>query len=150
MSQFERILFGGLKKPTEGPFPPFAWYYARMDMLLYIKEDCTYLSERVDPYLSVFVRPEDGRLVGFKLKGFQCLFNQLKPHPRLRNLDFSFVVALLEMALGKGLDGDVIQELRAGKVNDVLQRLLRYQAVRKLLSGWTGKVNVEEGELLYS
>ena len=73
-------LFADLPKPktVPEPFKPHARYLADMDMLMFLTEDCSYATERVDAYLSLFWHPTEDRVVGLKLKGFKHVFNKIK------------------------------------------------------------------------
>lgn len=92
-------------------FEPTAKYYHAMDFLLYVREDCAYVADRVDPYLTVLYHPNEGRIVGIKLKGFRFLFDQFrKIVGRLGDEHFLPVVKFIEIALVAGVAEAYIAE----------------------------------------
>ena len=58
-----------LEKLNE-PFVPTTFFVERLDILLYIREDCAYRSQWVDETLEILLHPHEERVVGFKLTGF--------------------------------------------------------------------------------
>lgn len=102
----EELAKGGGKAPE---FEPYARYLADMDMLLYVREDCSYRAERVDPVLTILWDPdrEKDRLVGVKVKGFHHVFLQVKKALGLYDEQFlplmKFVEAAFELGLGEQL-----------------------------------------------
>ena len=75
-----------------------------MDFLLYLREDCSYRADRVDPFLTVLYHPYEDRIVGIKLKGFRFLFDQFrKIVEHLDNEHFLPLVKFVEIALVAGV-----------------------------------------------
>jgi hypothetical protein len=74
-----------------------------MDAINYLNEDCSYTSERVDGWLTIFWHPEDvSRPVGFRLKGIRHIFlkvRQLKAASLLTEADFFSVIRILEVVV---------------------------------------------------
>ena len=94
-------------------FVPTAKYYHTMDFLLYLREDCHYRADRVDPFLTVLYHPYEPRIVGIKLKGFRFLFDQFcKIVGRSGPKHFLPVVKFIEMALVAGVAEAYIAENR--------------------------------------
>ena len=100
---FEQLIESvGIEKVPEGTFTPVAKYYSDMDCLSYVNLDCSYRTERVDAYLTVFWHPQEDRLVGVKLKGFRFLFTRLKNILDLKEAHFIPMVKAIELALAGG------------------------------------------------
>lgn len=97
---------------VRGDFEPTAKYYHAMDFLLYLREDCSFVADRVDPFLTVLYHPdEQSRIVGIKLKGFRFLFEQFRKIVEdLDPEDFLPVVKFIEMALVAGVAEAYIEE----------------------------------------
>lgn len=60
-----------------GVFVPTARYYASMDTLLFLKEDCSYSAEHVGNFLMVLWHPSECRLVGVRLECCSFLFERM-------------------------------------------------------------------------
>ena len=117
MTEFVGLLFhaAGVSRAQEREsFEPTAKYYHAMDFLLYLREDCSYVADRVDPFLTVLYHPHDqSRIVGIKLKGFRFLFDQLrKIVEHLESEHFLPVVKFIEMALVAGMAEAYIDQNR--------------------------------------
>lgn len=70
-----------LWKPSpDGPpkFEPVARYFAPMDCLIYLREDCTYRAVRLNAFTTILLHPYEDRPVGVKLKGMRFLHERLK------------------------------------------------------------------------
>ncbi|MDE0177893.1 MAG: hypothetical protein OXP36_04790 [Gammaproteobacteria bacterium] len=94
----------GVEDRVAGEFKPVAKYYHAMDFLLYLREDCSYRADRVDPFLTVLYHPYEDRIVGIKLKGFRFLFDQFrKIVEHLDNEHFLPLVKFVEIALVAGV-----------------------------------------------
>lgn len=110
-------------------FEPIARYYPEMDLLLFLNEECSYRSDRIDPFLTVLWHSKDERLVGLKLKGFRFIFEQAKSILELREDAFLPLVKAIEIALVGSL-GELMMK-RAEK--DRIERLRdRYEQAKQL------------------
>jgi len=58
-------------------FRPAAKYFAAMDCLIYLREDCSYRAVRLDSLRTVLLHPTEDRAVGVKLKGTRFLMERL-------------------------------------------------------------------------
>src|SRR4051794_32989203 len=58
-------------------FRPAAKYFAAMDCLIYLREDCSYRAVRLDTLRTVLLHPTEDRPVGVKLKGTRFLMERL-------------------------------------------------------------------------
>ncbi len=68
-----------------------------MDFLEYVSCDDVTVSDRIDPVLTVMWNYEQTEVVGFRLKGFRCLFNEtLKKLMPLQDEDFDPLVDTLK------------------------------------------------------
>jgi len=95
-----------VSEPVPGSgFRPTAKYYHAMDFLLYVREDCSYRSDRIDRFLTVLYHPYEETIVGIKLKGFRFLFEQFKRIVKdltdlnLDDRHFLPVIAFIEVAV---------------------------------------------------
>ncbi len=120
--------------PGHERFKPVARYYAAMDFLLYLKEDCSCVEDRIDSRLTLLWHPYERRAVGVRLKGFRALYQHLKTI--LANVDGEFekkvpfvsLVALLEMALVSGAGDKIVHDAEKQRMHE------GYQKARELLS----------------
>jgi hypothetical protein len=77
---------------------PTAVYFMDSDCVEYVKEDCFCVYERVDGFLTLIFDETKYNLIGFKLKGFKCLFERhLKPLFELHDKQFVDLVSAIEM-----------------------------------------------------
>ena len=120
-----------------GDFEPTAKYYHAMDFLLYLREDCSYVADRVDPFLTVLYHPDDqSRIVGIKLKGFRFLFDQFRKVVEQLNDDhFLPVVKFIEMALVAGMAEAYIAKNKE-RIQKSRERIEKsYDEARRLVEG---------------
>jgi hypothetical protein len=79
------------------PYKPVALYLLDSDCVEYIKEDGFCVYERVDDFLTLIFDETKFNLIGFKLKGFKCIFEQhLKPLFKLHDQQFIELVSVIE------------------------------------------------------
>ena len=87
-------------------FAPGAKYFAPMDCIIYLREDCSYRAVRIDALRTVLLHPTEDRPVGIKVKG--ALFVAERLRAILRSIGFQeddiALAALWEAALT--LDGE--------------------------------------------
>lgn len=84
------------------PYRPCAVYFDDSDCIEYVKEDGFAVYERVDDFLTLIFDKTKIRLIGFKLKGFKCVFNeQLKPLYELNDQNFVEIVSVIEAVCSK-------------------------------------------------
>jgi hypothetical protein len=98
-----------------GQFQPHARYHHGLDMVVYVTEDCSYTSEPVDAFLTLFWHPSQERLVGVKLKGFRHAFVQVRDRLGWEEGDWLPLVSVLELRMEQGLGEEIMRraELRA-------------------------------------
>lgn len=104
-------------------FQPHAKYHHGLDMVVYLAEDCSYTSEPVDGFLTIFWNPSRDRLVGVKLKGFRYLFHRLKAKHKWSDDMFLPLVQVIEATLESGLAENIMQEQ---------ERMQKYALAKKL------------------
>jgi hypothetical protein len=76
---------------------PQAVYFMDSDCVEYVKEDTLNIYERIDDFLTLIWDETRLTLVGFKLKGFQYVFNEhLKPLYKLNDEQFIDLVSAIE------------------------------------------------------
>lgn len=89
---------------------PVATYFEDSDCVEFIKEDAIAIYRRIDPILTLIFDDTRLRLIGFKIKGFKCIYNEvLKPITALRDVQFVELVPAIEFAftrLGKEMFAD--------------------------------------------
>ena len=133
MTPIDETLRGLWQQAGSVPFKPVAWYHAALDFLLFLSEDCSYGADRVDEQLTLLRHPNQPRVVGFKLKGFEYLFNEVKGRLGLEEDDFSLLVATVELALVKGPVEELTAEWGAGTRGNAFDRLVKYVQARNLV-----------------
>ena len=104
------------------PYVPLAAYFEDADCVEYVAEDtfCTYV--RIDEYLTLVYDETCFRVIGFKLKGFRYIFNQMAGQLKLNQDSFLRVVSIIER---------VVTELGEAFVSDD-RRARAYQAAIKI------------------
>ena len=103
-------------------FEPVARYHPNMDVLIYVKEDCSYRADRVDAFLTVLRYPHNDELVGLKLKGFRFLFQQLQSIIPLSDEEWLPLVRALELALVGGVGQSMMDAMEAQRVESKYQQ----------------------------
>jgi hypothetical protein len=93
------------------PYKPLAVYFLDSDCVEYVKEDAFCIYDRVDEFLTLVFDETKFNLVGFKLKGFKCIFDKhLKPLFKLHDYQFIDLVSVIEAVFteigDKMFDGD--------------------------------------------
>jgi hypothetical protein len=80
-----------------GTVVPVATYFDDSDCVEYIREDTVSIYRRVDEFLTLIFDETRINAIGFKLKGFKCIYNEhLKPLKLLRGVEFVELVPALE------------------------------------------------------
>jgi hypothetical protein len=59
------------------PFRPCAWYNSETDLLNFLKTDSQFGTDRIDGIFTLYRGLDDGEPVGFKVKGFRALYDQV-------------------------------------------------------------------------
>lgn len=112
-------------------FTSKAIYHHALDFIEYVASDCFVVSERIDEFLTILKDGDNGELVGFKLKGFAYLYNELiKPTVGEDIPPFLELVPVLTYLLGRMGDAafeDVIQKRK--KAYQDVARFARNQNV---------------------
>ena len=127
-------------EPSEGSFEAFARYLPAMDFLLYVKEDCSYVEERIDGRLTLLWHPEDDRVVGIRIKGFRALYQALarilkaQEFDLVRELPFVSLVSALELAMLSGLGDAIIEDTERQRIEDGYKRAKVIAADAKVAS----------------
>jgi hypothetical protein len=98
-----------------GQFQPHAKYHHGLDMVVYLAEDCSYMSEPVDGFLTLLWHPHDVRLVGIKLKGFRYAFFQLQHKLGWKEGDWLPLKCFIETWLTNGLGHEILKSEEAKK-----------------------------------
>lgn len=93
-------------------FKPMTRYFAAMDCLIYLKEECPYRAVRLNTRTTVLLHPYEDRAVGVKVKGVRYLHEKLKailvavgfPAARLNGIS---LIAYWELALTDSGDEEI-------------------------------------------
>lgn len=115
-------------EPSEGSFEPFARYLPAMDFLLYVKEDCSYVEERIDGRLTLLWHPQGEPAIGIRIKGFKALYQSLARILKAQNIDleqhFPFVslISALELAMLSGAGDAMIEDTERQRIEDGYRR----------------------------
>lgn len=128
MSNLESLAPSGWAPAKEG-FQPITAYFAAMDFVLYLREECAFREDRIDGTLTLLLHPHKDRPVGVRLKGFRALYESVCERvPVLRkHLPFDKLVEALEVGMHND-KGDAL-------VNDATARRRRkaYERAKELL-----------------
>src|SRR5687768_9604142 len=97
-----------------GPYEPVAMYYTDADTVEYLRQNSVCFYRRVDPLLTLALDMHSRQTVGFRIKGFQNLFNRyfyrrcalLKPEGLM-------LVSIIERLVDVLAD-DVLDSVRTG------------------------------------
>lgn len=82
-----------------GSYEPVALYFLESDCVEYVKEDTFMIHDRIDSFLTLIYDETKITLIGFKLKGFKCVFDKhLKQLFKLNDMQFVDLVPLIELA----------------------------------------------------
>ena len=106
-----------------GQFQPHAKYHHGLDMVIYLAEDCTYTSEPVDGFLTIFWHPSRERAIGVKLKGFRHTFLKLKAKNGWSEDSFLPLIEFIEAALASGVGDEIMREEERRRKYEVARRL---------------------------
>lgn len=81
----------------DAPVVPVATYFDDSDCVEYLREDTVAVYRRIDEFLTLIFDETRINPIGFKLKGFKCIYNEcLKPLKLVRGLEFVELVPALE------------------------------------------------------
>jgi hypothetical protein len=115
------------KAALEGQYVPTAVYFLDSDCVEYVRNDEFCVYDRVDAFLTLIFDQTKYRLIGFKLKGFKCLFEQfLQPLFELKDEQFIELVPVIEAAFTRL--GDKLSAIGGGEE----KRVRAYKAALKL------------------
>jgi hypothetical protein len=79
------------------PIVPVATYFHKSDCVEYLNEDTVAIHRRIDEFLTLIFDETRINLIGFKLKGFRCIYEKhLAPLQILRGVNFVELVPALE------------------------------------------------------
>lgn len=78
-------------------FEKAAIYNDEMDFLEYVSIDDVTISDRIDDFLTVMWSYDQTQIVGFRLKGFRCIYNQyINPVSKVKTDNFPLLARALE------------------------------------------------------
>jgi len=106
-------------------YEPAARYFLDSDCIEYVKEDTFCIYDRIDSFLTLVFDETKINLIGFKLKGFKCVFDKfVRPLLELNDNQFVELVPVLEFVFTQVGD----QMFSVGNE----ERKLAYKAALKL------------------
>jgi hypothetical protein len=78
-------------------YNPVAVYFTDSDCVEYVKQDSFCVYDRIDDFLTLIFDDTGLNLIGFKLKGFKCVFEKhLRPLFELHDMQFVDLVSAIE------------------------------------------------------
>lgn len=109
---------------------PVATYFEDSDCVEFIKEDTVAIHRRIDPILTLIFDDTRQRLIGFKIKGFKYIYNEvLKPISALHDVEFVDLVPAIEHVFTK-IGKDMIVDDDRKRAYQAAYRLAREENVR--------------------
>jgi len=78
MEQLQAVLESRFNATLAVTFNKRAYFDPTMDFVEYVIVDAVTVSDRIDEYLTLIYASDGQSLVGFRLKGFRYVFNDLK------------------------------------------------------------------------
>ncbi len=121
-------------------FRPVAKYFAAMDCLIYLREDCSYRAVRLDQMRTVLLHPHEDRAVGVKLKGIKFVKHKLDSILRSLGLTFDDLPLITLWETAFTAEGEMETEQA-----DIDRRKMYAQRARQLLD--EASLVVPPGEL---
>ncbi|MDZ7923043.1 MAG: hypothetical protein U5M23_03100 [Marinagarivorans sp.] len=85
-------------------FNPIATYNKSLDFIEYLSVDATCVSRRIDEHLTLLLDMDNElELIGFKLKGFACIYGEIMQNAGIENhqAQFSGIVEILVELISK-------------------------------------------------
>lgn len=80
-----------------GKYTPKALYYEDADSLEYVREDCPQVHRRIDDFLTLILRMDSRKPIGFKIKGFKNFYlKSIRPKYGPSRLEFLRLKVVLE------------------------------------------------------
>lgn len=99
---------------SSGVFQARAVYRRNMDFIEYMTKDEVTVSERIDKFLTLIWNFQQDEVVGFKLKGFQFIYDKFIRKPDDYSPPFLEIAAVLETLIEE-VGEQVLEELNASQ-----------------------------------
>lgn len=115
----------GSNTPQNWHFEPFAEYDHEMDFMIYLREECSYVADRMSTFLTVLWHPYEPRIVGVKVKGCHFLFGHLRDLLELKETDFMPLVKVVRAAFMMGFAEKLIigvEPQRQAQLNEMFEQ----------------------------
>lgn len=112
-----------------------ARYFSAMDFLLYVKEDCNYVEDRIDRRLTLLWHPYEERAVGVRIKGYRAVYQAVLRILKAQDEDFDIekgfisVMSALEVAMLTGDGEAMIAEAEQKRIDE------GYRQARRIVKG---------------
>ena len=100
MNEFNNLTKEAFGAEFQGSLESYASYDRKMDYVEYLTTNDIVISRRIDDRLTLIYNQARNEVVGFRLKGFEHLFNEkLKPLMHLKDSDFISLVSVMEAVI---------------------------------------------------
>lgn len=110
MDNFSNALSNAFDAAIAEEFTPGALYYDCMDYVEYVANNGVSIADRIDGYLTLLWDASGDDLYGFRIKGFQHLFNtRLKDLYNFNDKDFLPMISVIE-AIVEQLGHELIRD----------------------------------------
>lgn len=97
MDKLSEVLRDTFDAHLSEDFVKKASYNKAMDYLEYVSQDAITVADRIDGVLTILKNYDQSEVIGFKVKGFKCVFNEvIKPLYQLKDEDFNPIANALE------------------------------------------------------
>jgi len=97
MKEFSDVLKANFDADFSEQFQKRACYYPKVDFIEYLSVDAITVSERIDTFLTLIWDDNHVELVGFRLKGFRYVYDEvLKPLKNIKEDAFDLIMEAVE------------------------------------------------------
>lgn len=113
-------------------FKPTVWFDREMDQLVYLHEDCSFRTDRVDPFLTLLWHPQTEDIVGIKLKGIRSVYEEIVEARGFTGQEF---MPLLDVIAGVMLGSAFSDALRLMGAERKAEWRRKYAEARQIADG---------------
>lgn len=113
-------------------FEPRVWFDREMDQLIYLHEDCSFRTDRVDPFLTLLWHPQEERLVGIKLKGIRSVYEDIVEAQGFTGKEFIPLLTVIAGVMLAGYSPDTIGKIEEGRK---IERRKKYAEAKIIADG---------------
>jgi hypothetical protein len=132
IGRMEDFFTDGDAVDSNTPFIPSARYYEPMDCIVYVEEDTSHRSDRVDRFLTLLWHPYEERAIGVKLKGFRFIFERTRQILEAQGVpisesEFVPLITAFEVATTAGLGNALMTSAERERLDE------KYKKARDLI-----------------